>query len=318
MILLQLAAGLVLLFLGGSLLVRGAVVVASRAGISPLVIGLTLVGFGTSMPELLTSVDAALAGSPGIAIGNVVGSNIANILLVLGIAAAIYPMQVSAPAFRRDGTLVLLVALICAGSLLLGEVGRIAGTALVLLLFGYIGLMYREETRLGVGKVAKEVAASAPESPVLNNVWLGLAALFGGIAITMIGARFTVLGGIGLAQVAGLSETVIGLTIVAVGTSLPELVTSLVAAIRREADIALGNVIGSNIFNVLGILGVTALVQPLAVPPELFRLDIWVMLGATVFLVVFAVTGWRIIRIEGALLLGGYMAYVGYLIAAAG
>jgi cation:H+ antiporter len=318
MIYLQLMGGLVLLFLGGSALVRGAVSVARRAGLSPLVIGLTLVGFGTSMPELLTSVDAALAGSPGIALGNVVGSNIANILLVLGLAALIYPMRVSSVAFRRDGALVMAASLICVGVFFVGEVGRVIGLLLLGLLAAYIVLMYREESKSGVGTAAHQAADSDKGRARPDKLWIGIVALIGGIALTMAGARLMVGSSIALAEIAGLSETVIGLTIVAVGTSLPELVTSVVAAYRREADIALGNVIGSNVFNVLGILGVTVIVQPLTVPAELLGLDVWVMLAATVVLVIFAVSAWRISRWEGAVLLGAYGAYVGYLVAAAG
>jgi cation:H+ antiporter len=318
MIYLQLAGGLVLLFLGGSALVRGAVSVARRAGLSPLVIGLTLVGFGTSMPELLTSVDAALAGSPGIALGNVVGSNIANILLVLGMAALIYPMRVSSVAFRRDGALVMAASVICVGVFFIGDIGRVVGLSLLGLLGAYVYLMYRQESGTGVGAVVHQAADSDLARAKPDKLWIGLIALIGGIALTMAGARLMVGSSIALAEIAGLSETVIGLTIVAIGTSLPELVTSVVAAFRREADIALGNVIGSNVFNVLGILGVTVLVQPLTVPAEMLGLDVWVMLAATVVLVIFAVSAWRISRWEGALLLGAYGAYVGYLVAVAG
>jgi cation:H+ antiporter len=318
MIYLQLGGGLVLLFLGGSVLVRGAVSVARRAGLSPLVIGLTLVGFGTSMPELLTSVDAALAGSPGIALGNVVGSNIANILLVLGVAALIYPIRVSSYAFRRDGALVLAASLICVGVFLFGELGRSIGLLLLGMLAAYLFWMYRQESDSGVSAAAQLAADADKERGWPDSLWLGILALIGGIVMTLVGARLMVGSSIALVEIAGLSETVIGLTIVAVGTSLPELVTSFVAAIRREADIALGNVIGSNIFNVLGILGTTVVVQPLSVPPELFSLDVWVMLAATVFLVIFSVSEWRISRPEGAALLGAYGLYVGYLVAAAG
>jgi cation:H+ antiporter len=178
--------------------------------------------------------------------------------------------------------------------------------------------MYRQESGTGVGAVVHQAADSDLARAKPDKLWIGLIALIGGIALTMAGARLMVGSSIALAEIAGLSETVIGLTIVAIGTSLPELVTSVVAAFRREADIALGNVIGSNVFNVLGILGVTVLVQPLTVPAEMLGLDVWVMLAATVVLVIFAVSAWRISRWEGALLLGAYGAYVGYLVAVAG
>jgi cation:H+ antiporter len=318
MIYVQLTAGLALLFFGGTLLVRGAVSVATRARLSPLLIGLTLVGFGTSVPELLTSVDAALAGSAGIALGNVVGSNTANILLVLGLGAAIHPIEVGKHGFRRDGALVLIAALICVAVFLFGDIGRAIGVALVVLLLLYVGGMYWQESRFGVGQTAVDVAKSGHTPGWMDSLWGGLLVLLGGLAITIIGARLTVAGALEFAKIAGLSEAVVGLTIVAVGTSLPELVTSLIAAIRRETDIAFGNVIGSNVFNVLGILGATALVQPLTVPRSFIGLDIWIMLAATIVLVIFAVTQWRITRTEGAVLLASYAAYVGYLIAVAG
>lgn len=313
MLFLELSAGLVLLLLGGSLLVRGAVSVAYRAGLSSLAIGLTIVAFGTSMPELMTSIDAALSGSPGIAVGNVVGSNIANILLVLSFSALLYPVRIASGPFRRDSLLLLGSAVICVGVLLIGELGRLAGFFLVLLLVGYVSFLLFQETRGGVRMTAEQRAADREARRTADNLWVGLLALVGGIALMIFGARFIVRSSIELAAFAGVSETVVGLTIVALGTSLPELVTSFVAAIRRETDIAFGNVIGSNIFNVLGILGATVLVQPLTVPPEISGLDGWIMLAATVVLVVFAWTGWRLVRWEGAILLAAYLGYVGYL-----
>jgi cation:H+ antiporter len=314
MVYLELVAGFLLLVAGGDSLVRGAVAIARRIGVSPLLIGLTLVGFGTSTPELLTSVQAALAGSPGIAFGNVVGSNTANILLILGIAALISPLRTSPHAFRRDGTVVLLSALACVGVVLFGRLDRPIGVVLVMLLIAYIVYTYRRERVVHDASAAMHEAEASAAEPAPTRLWVATLFTLGGMALTVLGARFLVDGAIELARAAGISETIVGLTIVAVGTSLPELVTSVMAAVRRQSDVAFGNIVGSNIYNVLGILGVTAIVRPIPVPPEIARLDIWVMLAATVLLLVFSVTGWRVTRAEGGVLLAAYIAYVGYLV----
>lgn len=304
---LLLAAGLILLVLGGDVLVRGAVTLAARLGVSPLLVGLTVVGFGTSTPELVTSLDAAIAGAPGIAVGNVVGSNIANILLILGVAALIAPVTVNKRAFGRDGTALVLASLAALAVVLLGNLSRPAGVVLLAGLAAYIYIAFRLESRGG------ETAA-----PVVGTRTGGLARpallALGGIAITIFGARLLVNAATVLAQSWGVSDTVIGLTVVAVGTSLPELVTALVAAFRRQGDIAFGNVVGSNIYNILGILGATALVHPIPVPAEIIAFDIWVMLAATGALAVVALTGGRVSRGEGATMLGAYGAYVGWLV----
>ena len=314
LVLAQLGMGLLLLVVGGDSFVRGSVAIARRLGLSPLLIGLTLVGFGTSTPELLTSLEAALAGSPGIAIGNVVGSNTANILLILGIAALIQPLRTRPEAFKRDGTVVLLAALACLGVVMLGEIGRLAGLALVAALIAYVGYTYVQETRAPDASAAMHEAEAAIE-PRPHRLWLALLFTAGGLLATLLGAKLLVEGAIEFAAAAGISETVVGLTVVAVGTSLPELTVSLVAAFRRQADVAFGNIVGSNIYNVLGILGITALVTPIAVPPEIIALDIWVMLGATVLLLAFAITGWRVSRLEGAFLLAAYATYLTALFA---
>lgn len=314
MIYVELLAGLILLVVGGDSLVRGAVAVARRMGVSPLLIGLTLVGFGTSTPEMLTSVQAAFAGSPGIALGNVVGSNIANILLILGTAALIHPMRASREALFRDGTVMLLAAGVCVVIVLIGALDRMTGAALVVLLSAYVLFTYlRERTSHDASAAMHEAEASAAE-PSPKRLWVAFALLVGGLFGILIGADFLVDAGIALASAAGVSETLVGLTIVAVGTSLPELVTSVMAAIRRQPDVAFGNVVGSNIYNVFAILGVTAIVQPIAVPPELAGVDIWVMLAATVLLLIFSLTGRSLARLEGLVLVASYAAYITYLV----
>jgi cation:H+ antiporter len=311
MVALLLAFGLAALLVGGDLLVRGAVGIAQRFGLPPLVIGLTLVGFGTSTPELLTSLQGALAGAPGIALGNVVGSNIANILLILGVAALIAPVAVDRAAFRRDGTAMALATLAVAALCASGAVGRVAGAALVAALAVYLWTTLRQAPA-EAAVVYEAEARSAPAPP--GRPWRAALFFAGGLALVILGARWLVAGAVSLAEAAGLSETVIGLTIVAIGTSLPELVTSATAARRGESGVAFGNVVGSNIFNLLGILGLTALAVPLPVPPEIVARDLWALLGATALMAALAVTGWRVSRREGAALLVLYAAYLALLL----
>jgi cation:H+ antiporter len=306
--LLLIAGGLVALLIGGDWLVKGAVDAARRWGVSPMVIGLTLVGFGTSMPELLTSLQAAFGGYPGIAVGNVVGSNIANILLILGLAAVMSPVIVSQGTFRRDAMILVGSAALGMALALTGTFGRLSGVIFLAGLSGFLWLAFRK----GEDPVYEHEAEALPEHPG-RALGLSLGQFALGLVITILGARYLVQGAVGLAEAAGISETVIGLTIVAVGTSLPELVTSVLAARKGESDVALGNVIGSNIFNILGILGVTALIKPIPVPPEILRLDIWVMGAATMVLVWVSLTGWKITCREGYGMVGAYAAYLGWL-----
>ncbi|HRK95080.1 MAG TPA: calcium/sodium antiporter [Rhodospirillales bacterium] len=309
----EIVVGLVLLVVGAELLVRGSVTLARHLGVSPLLIGLTLVGFGTSTPELVASVTGALKDSPGIAVGNVIGSNLCNVLLILGTSALIYPLATTRRAFKRDGPVLLGASFILLAIAWHGSLSRPVGAIFVALLAGYIVYTYRTE-KVHPNASGALHSAEAEQVPVLSMSWpLAAAIAVGGIALLVLGAYLLVDGAIQIARGYGISETIIGLTVVAIGTSLPELATSAVAAFRREADVAIGNVVGSNIYNILGILGVTALVQPIAIPPEIMAVDIWVMLVATVVLVVFALTGLRINRWEGGVLLGGYVAYIAYL-----
>jgi cation:H+ antiporter len=298
---LMIAAGLVLLFVGGDALVRGAVGIARRLAIPSLLIGLTVVGFGTSTPELLVSVDAALRGAPDIAIGNVVGSNIGNVLLILGIAALIWPIRVGGGTLRRDTAVMLAAALVLVPMFVTGSIGRGAGLVLVAGLAAYLLYAWRHP-----GEAADTVEPLAPPPPV----WRAALFLVLGLAALMAGARFLVDGAVNIARDLGLSEAFIGLTIVAIGTSLPELATSLVAALRRQSDIAIGNIVGSNIFNVLGILGVTALVAPIPVAPRFAAFDLPVMLVVSAALTTLLLLRPSIGRGAGAGLLLAYGAYV--------
>ncbi|MGR3320300.1 MAG: calcium/sodium antiporter [Pseudooceanicola sp.] len=314
---LLLLAGFVLLVGGGELLVRGAVQVAERLGISPLVIGLTLVGFGTSMPELVTSVQAGLSGSPGIAFGNVVGSNIANILLIAGASALITPIVVARSALRRDAVAMLAVAVLFSVLAALVPMGREIGAGLIAALAAYIWFVIRQERAMADGgAIHDKSAALAAADPGLaaphkaRPLGVPLLIALGGLILVVAGGSLLVDGAVALARGFGVSETVIGLTIVAVGTSMPELVTSVIAAVKRQGDVAFGNVVGSNIYNVLGIGGTTALLAPSNVPPEIVRFDAPLMVGVSGLLVLFAATGSRIARREAAVLVAGYVAYL--------
>ena len=310
---LQLILGLALLLGSGEFLVRGSVGFARALGLSPLFIGLTLVGFGTSAPELVASLIAAFRDSPGIAVGNVVGSNIANVILILGVAALIAPMPVARQDFHRDAVALGLASLVALAAVLLGNLTRVAGGAMLLMLVAYIGISFvTERTELnGEARRHEEETEmhAPPRDGAIKFLLIALAALVG----VVIGARLLVDSSIVLAHQFGVPETVIGLTVVAVGTSLPELAVSAIAAFRGHGAVAVGNVVGSNIYNVLGILGVTALVHPLSVPPEIAQLDIWVMLAAAVALLWFMVGGRTLGRVAGAVFLVAYSAYLGWL-----
>lgn len=317
------AGGLVILTVGAELLIRGATALARQLGLSELLIGLTLVGFGTSTPELVTSVQAALVGAPGVAVGNVVGSNIANILLILGASAVIAPIAAEPKSFRRDSIAVILATLLAIAVSMTGEFGRLAGGAFLLALAAYIALAYLteraepEEPETHRHEEAAAALPAAPRSPLLD-ILLALA----GLGLLMVGAKLLIDGAIDVATTLGVSETVIGLTIVAVGTSLPELVTSVMAALKGRSALALGNVLGSNIYNLLGILGATALIRPVAAPAQIIRFDNWVMLAATVAMILLLRThrqaagriGRQLGRLQGAGLLIAYAAYVGWLV----
>lgn len=311
MLYLKLAAGLVLLLLSGELLVRGAVSVASRLGVSALFIGMVLVGFGTSMPELMASVLAALAQTPGIAVGNVVGSNIANVLLILGVAGLIAALPCDPRAYARDSWALLGTAIMLMLMGQLDRVGRPLGLGLVLLLLLYITYTYHTErarpnAAARLHEAEAETVLAAPKSLVAGLLLVGLS-----LAGVIAGARLLVDSAVLIAQIHGVSKSLVGVTVVAVGTSLPELAVGGIAAYRGRPEVAVGSVVGSNIYNVLFVLGVTAIVQPFGVPQEIVSADLWVMLGATLALLIFLFTGWRINRLEATVFLAAYGVYVG-------
>ena len=313
----SLAVGLAMLVVGGDLLVRGSVTAAKNMGVSPLLIGLTLVGFGTSTPELVTSVTAALEGSPGIAVGNVVGSNIANVLLILGASAVIFPLVIDPKGFKRDVLVLIASSLALLGVVLVGFMPSWVGLLFIGSLLAYVYFVYRQEKQHPdeAAVVLEHRAEDAPQGP--KGILLPLILAVGGIAITIFGARFFVNGAVDLAKGFGVSDTIIGLTVVAVGTSMPELVTSITAALRKHADVAYGNIVGSNIFNVLFVLGATAVVKPIEIPAQIVQFDIWVLLATTAVLVFFARSGLKLVRWEGLVFIAGFVAYTGYLISIA-
>tara|TARA_R110002072_G_scaffold277711_1_gene439449 strand:- start:1689 stop:2609 length:921 start_codon:yes stop_codon:yes gene_type:complete len=294
-------AGLIGLFFGGEALVRGSVGIARRMAVPPLLIGLTVVGFGTSTPELLVSVDAALRGVPDIAVGNIIGSNIANILLIVGVSALVWPIRISGATLRRDTGVMMVATLVLIPVLALGEIARLSGLALFAGLVMYLSWAY---LRPGEAEAASETDAPPP-SNLVSLLWV-----IAGLIALMAGARMLVDGAVAIARGYGVSEAFIGLTIVAIGTSLPELATSLIAALRRQSEIAIGNIIGSNIFNILGILGVTAMVTPIPVASRFLSFDLPLLIAASLVLTGLLLTRPTIGRGVGAVMLASYLGYV--------
>jgi cation:H+ antiporter len=310
MLWLRLCGGIVLLMVGGDVLVRGSVALARRLGLSPLLIGLTLVGFGTSTPELVASVEAARRGAPAIAIANVIGSNIANTLLILGVAAIFVPIGLARSGFRRDMLTLAALSLLLASFVVWGEIGRSSGVGLVVALIAYTVHAYVSEKTPSRPEDGPEMPAVNHEASGRRGFAMAVAMFAGGVIAVVAGADLLVGGAIALSRQAHVSEAVIGVTLVAVGTSLPELITSIAAALRGHGDVAYGNVVGSNVFNVLGITGLTATVNPISVPAELASLDVWVMVGSVAALAAIGLAFRRIGRVSGLLFVLLYGFYV--------
>ena len=300
--------GLAGLYLGGELLVRSASSLARALGIAPMVIGLTVVAFGTSAPELAATLVAALRGAPELAIANVVGSNIANIGLILGLTALAYPLAAGVSFLRREVPWMLAATVLVMPLLFDGRLGRIEGLVLWAALAVFLVAAFRTGGLPGEADDVKEAPNGARHWPVRDVL-----AVVAGVAVLAYGAHALVTGATALATTWGVPERVIGLTLVALGTSLPELASSLVAALRRETDIILGNVIGSNLFNLLAVLGTAAVVHPIEVPVGGLRLDLLIMLGFALAIVPLMLVGRRLGRRDGALLLVAYLAYIGWL-----
>ncbi|GAB6080512.1 calcium/sodium antiporter [Hydrogenophilus hirschii] len=312
-----LVAGLVVLSLGADLLVRGAAKLAVRFGISRLVVGLTIVAYGTSAPEFSVSVGAALKGSGEIAIGNVVGSNIVNILIALGLSALIAPVGVHLQVIRQELPVLLGVSVLFAVTALDGTLSAFDGALLFALIIGYTIFLIRQSRNAGKDAEA-EFAEEIPKSHWDDPLPVQIALIVGGLALLVWGSDLAVSGAVAIAKSLGISEVVVGLTVVAVGTSLPEIATSLMAVYKGERDMAVGNVIGSNVFNLLAVGGASALAAiPLGgitVPVSVTTTDLWVMLGATLLLLPVVLSGYSVNRQEGALLVALYIAYLTYLV----
>jgi cation:H+ antiporter len=313
---LLLVVGLVLLVVGADVLVRGAARLAANFGIPSLVIGLTVVAFGTSAPELAVSVKAAYSGQAELAIANVVGSNIFNILFILGVSAIIAPLVVSQQLIRQDVPIMIGVSLLAVLMALDGQINRLEAAVLALGLIVYTSFLFYQGRKQGADAVDGEVdELLGVEVPAWKNILL----VVGGLILLVLGARWLVQSAVEIASAWGVSEAVIGLTIIAMGTSLPEVMTSIVAALKGERDIAIGNVVGSNIFNVLSVLGISGVVSPtpLLAGAQMAQIDIPVMLGVAALCAPLFFTGAIVSRIEGALFLVLYGAYVWLLIAMA-
>ena len=305
---LGLIAGLIALFLGGEWLVKGAARLARSLGVSPMIIGLTIVAIGTSMPELLVSVGAAISGSSDLSIGNIVGSNIANIGLILGLAALIYPISVHVTLVRREIPIMILVALLAYFLFRDGLISARNGIVLLVGLVAFISFMVYSARRQ---RQENNNQLSLEDEIELQAIKRGreIIRVIAGIVILMMGAQLTVGGAVGLARALGVSELVIGITLIAFGTSLPELVTTLVGALRKQSDLALGNVVGSNIINILAVLGMTAVVRPIQVSEQIVYFDGLVMLGFSLLLLPF-VANRRLSRWEAAFFVIAYVVYV--------
>lgn len=307
---LYLLGGLVLLFIGAEGLIRGSSNLAIKIGITPLVVGLTVVAFGTSAPELVVSLKAALIGNSSIALGNVIGSNIANIALILGVAALIRPLDVHANVIMREIPIMIGISIMLIILLLDGEIGLFDGVIFVtgVVVYTIVNIfLARKEKNPEVDAEFKEGLESKLGVPI------SILFVVVGLGLLILGANFFVQSAIAIAKLFHLSDAVIGLTIVAVGTSLPELITSIVASYKKEADIAIGNVVGSNIFNILSILGITAIIIPIS-SAGISYVDLGIMLIAAIVLFPLSRTGFSITRLEGAMLLSGYVIYIYYLL----
>lgn len=315
MVYIQLAAGLGLLIVGGEILIRGAVAISRRLGIPPLVVGLTIVALGTSAPELTVSLDAAFKGVTDIVIGGVVGSNIANILLVLGAAAIVAPISATRKLVRRDGMVLIAATAFLSGLALAGILPQAVAALMVLCFAAYTAFSYIAERDKG-GRSADDTAGELASEEAIEHrgiqprLRIAIPVFLAGLAGIVFGADLLVDSAVQIARMFGISEAVIGLSLIALGTSLPELAIAVIAAFRGHSDVALGNVVGSNISNILVILGATGFIIPIPIGGQIAQFDIWIMLGATIILLPVLVSGWRLSRTEAAIFLCAYATYI--------
>jgi len=308
---LHFVGGFVLLLFGAEYLVRGAVSLARRLNVSPMIIGMTIVAYGTTSPELVVSLQAAIDGLPGISVGNVVGSNIANILLILGLSAVIFPIAVQPKVLCRDASVMMGAALLFTTLALSGSIARWQGAFMVAVLIVFSLYAFQVERKRGKvndpGDLSEELANEFTDPP--QATWLAVLSIVGGVAAVVTGAKLLVTAAVTTARYFNVGEEVIGLTIVAVGTSLPELATAVVAAIRRHSEVAVGNIMGAGIYNLLAIMGLVATVSPIPVPSQILIFDLWFMLATTAVLLFFLLMRGGLNRAAAALSLAAFVGY---------
>lgn len=305
---LKLFGGFVYLLMGGDLLVRGALGLSRESKIPPVVVGMTVVAMGTSAPELMVSTFSALSGYPGIAIGNVVGSNIANVLLVVGVPVLIHPINCAQEGLPKQTSLMIAVSVLFILMCVLEPIGRLEGALLVIILITFLILTMRGAGVMpGMDDVEEELerVLGLPGYPGTISLLIVL-----GVIGLPLGADLVVEGAAGLAESWGVPEAVIGLSLIALGTSLPELSTTVIAALHKSSDVAIGNVVGSNLFNILAILGITAMLVDIPVDPQFLQLDLWVMIGVSIILWIFVLSRATINKLTGILFLAGYFSYM--------
>jgi len=311
MMYIQLIGGFAVLLLSAEIFIRGAVGLAKILNLSPLVIGMTVVAIGTSAPELVVTLDASLSGSPGLALGNIIGSNIANVLLILGVSCMLSAISGPDNANHRDSVVLmagtLMFALLCGQ----GVLSVWSGGALFIAFIGFLVSSYRQESEDDAA-AAENILEIEGITPIPAPPWIIFLTVLAGMAGIILGADLLVEGGVSIGRTFGVSEEIIGLTVIALGTSLPELAASVVAAVRGHSDIAVGNVVGSNLFNILGIAGIASMVTPLPVSGNILFVDLWVMLGATALVVPILAGRWHPGRGSGAVFLALYGAYIAY------
>ncbi len=301
------AAGLILLTVGADYLVRGVLTTAARCKLSPLVVSLTVVALGTSLPECFVTLNSVLEGVPGIGVGNVVGSNISNLLLILGVGGLIVPLATGPQMLGRDGMVMLGATGFFVLAASLGQITWPIGAAFLIALFGYLAACMVADRRRGCA-----AAADCEEDGIDLALGPTIVVMVASLAALIIGSELLIHGAVKLSLWMGVSETTVGLTLVAIGTSLPELATTVAAARRAQFDIILGNVLGSNLFNLLGVVGVVSLVAPVHIPPEILSLDLWLMVGVTLLALILLRSDWRLDRREAAVMLAAYVGYIAF------
>lgn len=310
-------AGIALLYYGAEWLVGGAASLALRYGLRPLIVGLTVVALGTSMPEFVINLFAAVAGQDEIALGNIVGSNIANIALILGTSAVVLPLAVNPAMLRKEYPIMVVVMLVFYAQAMDGVISSWDGLVLVAGLVAfltYVVMDARKQSR----EAALEGLSDVNRDDLADPLWKKALLIAGGMLLLGVGARMMIFSAVNMAQFMGISEIVIGLTIVAIGTSLPELATSMIGALNQEADLSIGNALGSNLLNVLFVVGFVSLIRPLQVAPASVNIHFPIMIGFAVLLLPLAWTQYRITRMEGGVLVAGFLGYMAYVVMVGG